>query len=192
MGANTQVCPYQKPIIMIRNYLKIAYRNLLRNKAYSFINIGGLAVGMAVAIMIGLWMNDELTFDHYHRNHDRIAQVYQSQTFNGKIGTGPAIPRPLEMALRKDYGDNFKYLVMSSWRFRSILAHGEKKLVKQGNFMQQAVPEMLGLKMLSGTEGWFERPQFHLCWRRPRPKHSSVTRKPWAKSSSLTINIISK
>ncbi|GHB83683.1 ABC transporter permease [Persicitalea jodogahamensis] len=135
---------------MLSNYLKIAYRNLVRNKAYSFINIGGLAVGMAVAIMIGLWMNDELTFDHYHKNHDRIAQVYQSQTFNGKIGTGQAIPRPLEMALRDSYGDNFKHLVMSSWRFRSILAHGEKKMAKEGNFMQPGAPEMLGLEMLAG------------------------------------------
>uniref|UniRef100_UPI00359481CB ABC transporter permease n=1 Tax=Persicitalea sp. TaxID=3100273 RepID=UPI00359481CB len=143
---------------MLSNYLKIAYRNLVRNKAYSFINIGGLAVGMAVAIMIGLWMKDELTFDHYHKNHDRIAQVYQSQTFNGKIGTGPAIPRPLEMALRNGYGDNFKHLVMSTWRFRSILAHGETKLVKQGNFMQEAAPEMLGLTMLSGQKDGLKDP----------------------------------
>ena len=143
---------------MLSNYLKIAYRNLIRNKAYSFINIGGLAVGMAVAIMIGLWMNDELTFDHYHKNHDRIAQVYQSQTFNGKIGTGPAIPRPLEMALRNGYGDNFKHIIMSTWRFRSILAHGDTKLVKEGNFMQQAAPEMLGLEMLSGQKDGLKDP----------------------------------
>ncbi len=143
---------------MLSNYLKIAYRNLVRNKAYSFINIGGLAVGMAVAIMIGLWMNDELTFNQYHKSHDRVAQVYQSQTFNGKIVTGPAIPRPLELTLRNDYGDNFKHLVMSTWRFRSILAHGEKKLVKQGNFMQEPAPEMLGLEMLSGQRNGLKDP----------------------------------
>jgi len=50
---------------MIRNYLKVAWRNLIKNKMYSFINIGGLAVGMAVAMMIGLWVNDELSFDTY-------------------------------------------------------------------------------------------------------------------------------
>ncbi len=143
---------------MLSNYLKIAFRNLTKNKVYSFLNITGLAVGMAVAIMIGLWMNDELTFDHYHKNHDRIAQVYQSQTFNGKIGTGPAIPRPLEMALRNGYADNFKHIVMSSWRFRSILTYGEKKLVKQGNFMQEAAPEMLGLDMVKGTQKGLQDP----------------------------------
>lgn len=143
---------------MLSNYLKIAFRNLAKNKAYSFLNITGLAMGMAVAIMIGLWMNDELTFDHYHKNHDRIAQVYQSQTFNGEVGTGSAIPRPLEMALRNGYADNFKHIVMSSWRFRSILTYGETKLVKQGNFMQEAAPEMLGLDMMKGTRNGLQDP----------------------------------
>ena len=76
---------------MIKNYLKIAWRNLLKNRVYSFLNITGLAVGMAVAIMIGLWMDDELTFDHYHKNHDLIAQVYQSQTFNERPRHSPAV-----------------------------------------------------------------------------------------------------
>ena len=143
---------------MFSNYLKIAWRNLSRNKVYSFINIGGLAVGMAVATLIGLWVYDELTFDQYHKNHDRIAQVTQNQTFNGEISTISAVPRPLEMVLRNEYAGNFKHIVMSSWRFRSILAHGDKKLVKQGNYMQQAAPEMLGLDMLSGQKDGLKDP----------------------------------
>jgi ABC-type antimicrobial peptide transport system permease subunit len=135
---------------MLKSYLKIAWRNLTRNKGNSAINIGGLSIGMGVAMLIGLWITDELTFNHYHKDHDRIAQVYQNQIFNKEVGTIPSIPRPLEMTLRNAYGDNFKHLVMSSWRFRSNLAYGEKKLVKQGNFMQEAAPEMLGLTMLSG------------------------------------------
>lgn len=55
---------------MLRNYLKIAWRNLIRNKAYSAINIGGRAVGMAVAMLIGLWVHDELSFDKYHKNFE--------------------------------------------------------------------------------------------------------------------------
>ncbi len=139
---------------MLRNYLTIAFRNLAKNRVYSFINIFGLAVGLAVALLIGLWVWDELTFDHYHTNHNRIAQVYQSQTFNGEIKTGKPVPRPLEMTLRTHYGDNFKHLVMSTGRSRSILAYGDKKLVKEGNFMQRDAPQMLGLAMLSGqTDG---------------------------------------
>jgi len=65
---------------MIKNYLKIAWRNLVKNKTHSFINIAGLSVGMAVAMLIGLWIWDELSFDKYHQNYDRIVQVMQHQT----------------------------------------------------------------------------------------------------------------
>ena len=100
---------------MFKNYLKIAWRNLLKNKGYSAINIGGLALGMAVTLIIGLWINDELTYNNYFKNKDKIAQIYQSQTFNGNTGTGPAIPLPLEPALRENYGDNFTHITMCSW-----------------------------------------------------------------------------
>ena len=85
---------------MLKNYIKIAWRNLTKNKAYTLINVGGLALGMAVALIIGLWIKDELTHNDYFTHKDRIAQIFQSQTFNGQTGTGPAIPRPLEKAFR--------------------------------------------------------------------------------------------
>ncbi len=86
---------------MLKNYLKIAWRNLTKHKGYTIINVGGLALGMAVALIIGLWVKDELGHDDYFTNKDQIAQIFQSQTFNGETGTGPAIPRPLEKALRE-------------------------------------------------------------------------------------------
>jgi hypothetical protein len=60
---------------MLKNYFKIAWRNLARNKAYSFINIGGLAIGMAVAMLIGLWVYDDVTFNKSHDNYQSVAQV---------------------------------------------------------------------------------------------------------------------
>ncbi|AYN69383.1 ABC transporter permease [Euzebyella marina] len=137
---------------MIKNYLKIAWRNLMKNKAYSTINIGGLALGMAVTLMIGLWVYDELSHNNYFEKKDRIAQIFQSQTFNGNIGTGPAIPRPLEMALREGYDDNFKHIVMSSWTTPLYLNYKEKSLSKDGNYMQQGAPDMLGLTILKGEK----------------------------------------
>ncbi|WP_317046726.1 ABC transporter permease [Spirosoma pollinicola] len=80
---------------MLQNYLKIAWRNLARNKVYSAINIGGLAVGMAVAMLIGLWVWDELSFNSYHQNHDRIAQVMENETLEGGIETSTSLPMPL-------------------------------------------------------------------------------------------------
>jgi ABC-type antimicrobial peptide transport system permease subunit len=137
---------------MIRNYIKIAWRNLKKNKGYSAINIGGLALGMAVTLVIGLWMEDELSYNDYFSGRERIAQVFQSQTFNGETGTGPAIPRPLEMALREGYGDNFTHLVMSSWNNAQYLNYEEKSLSRSGNFMQREAPELLNLKILKGEK----------------------------------------
>src|SRR5688572_17446807 len=55
---------------MITSYLKVGWRNLLRNTAYSFINISGLAMGMTIAMFIGFWIYDELSFNKYHTNYD--------------------------------------------------------------------------------------------------------------------------
>jgi putative ABC transport system permease protein len=139
---------------MIRNYLKIAWRNLLKNKAHTFINVTGLSVGMAVAMLIGLWIWDELSFNKYFQNYDRIVQVMQHQTFNGVVGTQTAIPIPLGTKLRQDYtGDNkdFKYVVLSTWFGDHILSHGNKKLTQSGAYMQPEVPDLLTLKMLKGS-----------------------------------------
>ncbi|WP_420320827.1 ABC transporter permease [Flagellimonas sp.] len=135
---------------MLKNYLKIAWRNLSKNKSYTIINVGGLALGMAVTLIIGLWMNDELTHNNYFENKDKIAQVFQSQTFNNEIGTGPAIPRPLEKALRDGYMDNFEHLVMASWQNSQYLKYGEISISRHGNFMQREAPEMFSLKILKG------------------------------------------
>jgi ABC-type antimicrobial peptide transport system permease subunit len=137
---------------MFKNYLKIAWRNLLNNKGYSLINIGGLALGMAVTLIIGLWVQDELSYNSYFPQKDKIAQIFQSQTFNGNTGTGPAIPRPLEKGLRDGYGDNFKYLIMASWTNDSYLKYGEKSLSRPGNYMQREAPELFNLKIIKGEK----------------------------------------
>jgi len=136
---------------MIKNYLKIAWRNLAKNKTHSFINIAGLSVGMSVAMLIGLWIWDELSFDKYHQNYDRIVQVMQHQTFNGVVGTQQSLPMPLGYKLREDFMDDFKYVVLSSPTGKNTIANGDKKLTPSGNFMQPEAPDLLSLKMLKGT-----------------------------------------
>src|SRR6202000_2385463 len=96
---------------MIRNYLKIAWRNLIKNKVSSFINIGGLAVGMAVAMLIGLWIWDELSFNKYHQNYDRIAQVMQKEKFQGGTRVWDRLPYPLVNLLKTSYSENFSHVV---------------------------------------------------------------------------------
>src|SRR5437762_7988210 len=101
---------------MFKNYLKTAWRSLIKSKGHSFINIAGLFIGMAVAILIGLWMYDELSFDKNFKNYDRIAQVIQNVTNNGELETWTSVPYPLAEELRKNYGSDFKHVAMAvSW-----------------------------------------------------------------------------
>ncbi len=143
---------------MIKNYLKISLRTLGKNKAYSFINITGLAMGMAVAMLIGLWIYDELSFDRNFENHDRIAQVWQHQTFNGEIGTQTSLPFPIGDEIRRNYGADFKYVIMASWNSKHILAAGDRKFNKNGTYIEADAPEMLSLRMIHGTRAGLKDP----------------------------------
>src|SRR4029078_6654476 len=136
---------------MIRNYFKTAWRNLGKNKMHSFINIAGLSIGMAVAIVIGLWIYDEMSFDRNFKNHSRIAKVIQNVTNNGEVQTWMNVPFPLADELRKNYGSDFKSIVMASGIGDHILALEEKKLKKSGGFFEKGAPEMFSLEMVHGT-----------------------------------------
>ena len=98
--------------VMLKNYFLIAWRNLVKTKGYSFINIGGLALGMSVALIIGLWVYDELSFNTYYQNYDRIAQIMKAGTFQGRHYSGQSyLQYPMLNELRTSYGANFKHVV---------------------------------------------------------------------------------
>jgi putative ABC transport system permease protein len=143
---------------MIRNYFKIAWRNLIKSKGYSAINIGGLAVGMAVAMLIGLWVYDELTYNKYHKNYDRIAQVMEHANYNGKWETQVSNPALMGPELRAKFGSDFKYVVQSSWTNGHLLSLGNKHISTVGNSLEVDGPEMLSLKMISGTRAGLKDP----------------------------------
>ena len=143
---------------MLRNYFTIAWRNLQKNKAYSFINIGGLAVGLAVAMLIGFWIYDELSYNKYHTNYDRIAQVMQHATFNGKVETQTANPAAMGPEIRDKYGSYFKYVVQTSWPGSYVLSVGNTHVSKEGMFMEPDAPAMLALHMRQGTQAGLKDP----------------------------------
>jgi len=90
---------------MLQNYLKIALRNLLRNKVYSFINIAGLALGVACCLMLTLYIQDELSYDKHHKNLEniyRIVTVFDSETGFGKQGSSSP---PIAMTLMEELGE---------------------------------------------------------------------------------------
>jgi len=136
---------------MIKSYIKIGWRNLFRNKAYSAINIGGLAIGMAVALLVALWVYDELSFNTCHKNYSRIARVMQRMTVNSGTGESMYVPFPLGPELSTSYPNDFKHVVMSTFLQDRIISNGDKKFNQLGQYMQPGAPDMLTLKMLKGT-----------------------------------------
>ena len=137
---------------MFSNYLKIAWRNLLRNKVYSAINIGGLAVGMAVAVLNGLWVWDELSFNTHFQNYGRIAQVTERGIRDeGKHYSNTALPYPLAVELKTSYSSYFKHILMAQQPEEYVLTAGDTKLTRKGQFIEAGAPDMLSLTMLSGS-----------------------------------------
>lgn len=136
---------------MIRNYLKTAWRSLLRGRGFSFINIFGLSLGMTVALLIGLWIWDELTFNHDNENYAKVGRIMQNQTMNGEVYTGESLPIPLDNELKTTYRDNFKYTAMASWQGDYIVSRGNDRRSKNGIYIDKDGPKILSLKMLKGS-----------------------------------------
>jgi putative ABC transport system permease protein len=136
---------------MLKNYLTIAWRNLLKNKLFSSINIIGLAAGMAIALLIGLWIADELRFDHYHQNHSRLAQAADLAFVNkDTVYTNQTIQMPLGNELRTKYGRNLKYASLVAGGGPHILAAGDRKVSGIALYAEKDFPEMFTLDMVKG------------------------------------------
>jgi len=134
---------------MLRNFLKVTLRNLWRNWSFSTINILGLAIGMAAALLIGLWINNELSYDRFYVNKDRIFQMYSRELTNGSVDVEGRTPSPLAAELKKDYPE-----VEVSSRFRTVyflLTEGEKQLNLEGAFADSGILSILDFPLLLGT-----------------------------------------
>ena len=135
---------------MLKNYFIVAWRNILRSSS-SPINIGGLAVGMAVSLLIGLWIRDEMSFDTNFQHYSRIGRVIQNVTSSGAVKTWKTVPYPLGDELRKSYADDFKYVVMGTRSESHTLALREKSITATGAFYEPQISRMLNLRMISGS-----------------------------------------
>src|SRR4051794_30858007 len=88
---------------MFRSYLKVALRNLWRSKGFSSINIAGLSIGMASAMLISVWIYNELTFDRFHKKDTYLYQVWNRGTFEGKVDVWDAVPKILGPTLKLEF-----------------------------------------------------------------------------------------
>ena len=117
---------------MLNNYLKIALRNLKKHKAYSFINIAGLAVGMTCCILILLWVRDELSYDRYHENADRIYRI----TYAEEIGDAYDHYAPSPFVAAPTFAAEIPGINAYTrlWQRSGLIKHGEKTFDEQNIF----------------------------------------------------------
>jgi len=141
---------------MVNHNLKIGFRILLKNKLFSFINIGGLAMGMTVAILIGLWIHDEFLYNKNFKNYDRIVQVLRKSTEANKVYVDSALPGQLGIKLRDEYPNLFEEVSMTFNRpTKELLKSGNTSLEERGYFFQPSISKILQPEMITGNQNGF-------------------------------------
>lgn len=136
---------------MIKNYLKIAWRNLRKNRLYSFINIGGLAIGMAVSFMLLIYVYNEFSFDKNNVNGERLYKVMRNQPSNGEIMTGDATPVPLAPAMKKDYPE-IASIMRTTWAYPRLVNYKEKNLKLNTMAADPSIFDMFTCQFVYGSK----------------------------------------
>jgi putative ABC transport system permease protein len=163
---------------MFKNYVRIAWRNLLKSKVFSFINIAGLATGIAVALVIGLWIWDEVSFNSQFPNHKRIAQVRVLQSLNELSGSDGTNAIPAGQALRTGYSDIIKRVAFVSWNNSHQINLDNKLISASGVWTETDFTSMFSLKMKEGTYETFRDPSTILI-------NESLAKKLFGNTSAL-------
>jgi len=134
---------------MFKNYLLVALRNINRNKVFSFLNILGLALGMACSLLIMLWVNDERKIDKFHEHASRLYSVYQRQYYDGKIETFHATPALMPDEMKRVLPE-VQYATGMSWEEESTFQVKEKILKAKGNYAGADFFKMFSFPLLEG------------------------------------------
>lgn len=135
---------------MLKHYVKIAFRNIGRNSTFSFLNIFGLALGTACAILIFLWAEDEISYDSFNQKANVLYQVYQNQTSEGKTFTINATPGPLAKGMKEEI-PGIKNTCRTTWSQALTFSTGDKKMEQQGLYADAAIFKMFTLPFVEGN-----------------------------------------
>lgn len=137
---------------MLRNYLKIAQRNALRYKGYTFLNLLGLIVGIASSILILLWVNDEVSVDKFHSNGDQIFQLFRNmRQTGGVVNTTSSLPKPLPDLIREEYPE-VDQVALYSWPIDYKFSLDEKSSVEYGRYATPEFFDMFSFEVLAGSK----------------------------------------
>lgn len=138
---------------MFKNYFKIAWRSLLKNKFYTIINISGLAVGLATGIMLLLWVQNELSYDKFHKDYKNIYQISSHFKFNGDDQTWNGVPGPLAVFAKSI--PEVQSIVRINAQYDQILSDKNKKKIFDGNtiaFADSSFFTMFSFPLLKGNK----------------------------------------
>src|ERR1019366_9181362 len=116
---------------MIKNYFLITFRNILRSKTFSFLNIFGLAVGIASAALIFLWVEDELNYNHYFANRNNLYVVKNKQKYDAFTMVVDATAGPLAQAIKAEI-PGIKTSARSTWGDQKLFALADKSIYEHG------------------------------------------------------------
>jgi ABC-type antimicrobial peptide transport system permease subunit len=137
---------------MIRNFFRAIFRNFLRNKGFSAINIIGLAIGMAAAILILLWIQDEQSYDKFHGNKDRIYEVWNRVPMDGKVITWNTVSALAARAIEKDLPEVERTVRVEANKTNNLLfSVGDKKILKSGLIVDTGFLQMFSFPLLKGN-----------------------------------------
>ncbi len=138
---------------MLLHHIKIAVRNLLKNKLFSFINIVGMAISLASCFLIALFVWDELQFDQHHPYADRTYRVYNiAGAVNDVKGYFPIVPYPFASYMQKDFPEIETTLRLMDTYVEQLFESGEKRMLESGGiYAEPSVFDMLSIQTLSGN-----------------------------------------
>lgn len=143
---------------MYKNYLIIGWRSLLRSKGYSIINISGLALGMAVAMLIGLWVHYETTFNQTFENYSRIGMVYHNLSLGGEIISYEGAPVPYSSELKSNFSE-FKEATTCLGPRELVVGSEDKKFSRQCYFVDPSFFKVFSVRMKEGTAESLKNPR---------------------------------
>jgi len=135
---------------MLRNYFKVAWRNLFRNKSFSLTNLLGLSIGMTCTIFIFLWVQDELTYDKFHSNYNNIYKIIANRDFNNQVFTDENMVLPLAKTLQERL-PQIKNAVVTTHRQPRVLTNDDLKLKKQGYTVSEHFFELFTWNFIEGN-----------------------------------------
>ena len=135
---------------MIRNYFKIARRNLFKNKGFSITNILSLTIGITCTILILLWVQDEISFNKFHANYKSIYQVMAIRDFNGKMSADENMVLPLAKTIQEEI-PQIKNAVVTTSDQRHVLNYGDQKIKKRGYTVSEHFFDMFSWKFINGN-----------------------------------------